>query len=169
MTWDSAIPIMVRSAIGDFADPPRYSDEQLAPVILTASQAVLFNITPSQPYVIDVENLTIIPDPTDATINDSVFIYLTSLKASAMLLRAEVRRYGQQAIAIRDGTSAIDLKRDLKTLSELANQYEVELSKAIFVHVRNSAGFAGKAIVSPYKTLLSGLDSYFYDSSGCRR
>jgi hypothetical protein len=165
MTWDSSLPILVRNAIGDFAAPPKYSDDQLGPLILTASQSVLFNVTPVQPYVIDIENLTLVPDPTDAIINDTSFIYLVTLKSSSMLLYAEVRAYGQQAIAIRDGTSAIDLKRDLKALMELANTYEKELNKAIAYYFRNAGIIQYKAIVSPYKTLLSSIDQYFYRGS----
>lgn len=165
MSWDSTFPILVRNAIGDFSATSKYSDEQLLPVILTACQAVIFKLqTPLYSYVVDIENLALSPDPTDAATPDNAFIYITTLKASSMLLRAEVRQYGQQAIAIRDGTSAIDLKRDLKALSALADSYTTEADTAILTFLRNNS-LSARAVVSPYKTLLGRLDRYFYDNN----
>lgn len=161
MSWDATWPILLRNAIGDTATPPKYSDDTLAPLVLTAAQFLTFTLPLPTSYAVDVENVSISPDPTDPSTPDNGFVYLVTLKAAAMLLKSEVRIYGQQAIAIRDGTSAIDLKRDLKALTQLAESYEQELEQGIFLYLRNASGFSGRAIVSPYKTLLSNIDHYF--------
>ena len=168
MSWNNSLPVMIRSAIGDFGSPPKYSDQQLAPVILTAVNAVKFNVTPTRSYLADVEALTLTPDPTDPTINDDSFTYLVTIKATTMLLYAEVRRYGQQAIAIRDGSSAIDLKRDLKALTQLADSYSKDLTNAIYQYIRNGT-LGGRVILTcPYGGLLSRIDCYFGDSRSYR-
>lgn len=168
MSWDTTFPILVRSAIGDTADPPKYTDAQLAPVILTAAFATIFNVPSLTTYTVDVENQVLTPDPTDPDTLDNTFAYILTLKASTMILLSEVRRYGQQAIAIRDGTSAIDLKRDLKALTALAQAYSKELESAIYYAIRSSGEYAGRMVISPYKGLINGLDRYFYDNRSCR-
>lgn len=168
MAWNTTLGITIRQAIGDFTSPPKYTDVALAPLILTAIQAISFNIVPSYPYKVNIEANTLMPDPTDSDIADDGFVHLVTLKAAAMLLRSEVRVYGQQAISIRDGTSAIDLKRDLRTLSALADSYESDLTKAIDYYIRNNT-IGGMAVISPYPNLMPRIDGYFHDTRSCRR
>jgi hypothetical protein len=174
MSWDSTLPILVRSAIGDTASPPKYADADLLPVILTAAFSTIFNvpsISSLTTYNIDVENVSLTPDPTDPSTLDMTFSYLVTLKASTMLLYSEVRKYGQQAIAIRDGTSAIDLKRDLKALTELANKYSAELDSAIYYAFRAAGELNGRMIVSGGGScggIINRLDGYFLDRRSYR-
>lgn len=160
MSWDTTMPIMMRSIIGDTADPLKYSDDDFITVIMTAAQLITFRVTLNQSYEIDIENQTITPDPTDQSPMDNAFINMVTLKAAHMLLSAELRVYGQQDIAIRDGTSAIDLKRDLRTLNEINKGYALELDKAIQNYYFGN-NTPGRAIIGPYKHLLVSIDRYY--------
>jgi hypothetical protein len=159
MSWDITMPIFLRNVIGDTSATPKYTDDQLLGLILSAAQ-FLQVVIPKTPYVIDVENLTLSPDPTEYPNQDDSFVYLATMKAATMLLLAEVRLYGSQAIAIRDGTSAIDLKRDLRSLRELALDYQKQLDVAIY-NYRAGVAFGGRIIVSPFRPLLVNIERYY--------
>lgn len=159
MSWDTEMPLLLRYVIGDI-DPttPKYSDDTLGTLLLTAAQFMQNRLSLPTAYAVDTENFALTPDPTDPDTRNDAFINLTILKAACMLMNSEVRIYGQQAIAIRDGTSAIDLKRDLKTLQSLANSYCQELEKSVSDYFYSNTSAPGEAIVGPYKTLVGRVE-----------
>lgn len=158
MPWDSTMPILLRQVIGDTGDPPRYDDEALNNTLIVAAYLIGLRVSSPIEYAIDVENSTISPDPTQ----DMSLTNLIVLKAASMILSAEVRQYGQQAIAIRDGTSAIDLKRDLRALQEIANSYAKELDRAVFLYQQGVLVGGPRIIVSPFKSLLECIDRDYF-------
>lgn len=168
MSWDTMMPLLFRQVIGD-TDPtsPKYTDESLGNTLLAAAQFVQVRTPFVQKYSVDPENFSLTPDPTEDATRDDPFINIVILKAACMLLTAEVRTYGQQAIAIRDGTSAIDLKRDLKSLQLLANGYCQELEKAVNDYLHNQY-IPGEAIVGPYKAIVARLERCMYIPRDCR-
>lgn len=126
MSWDTEMVMLVRNYVGDF-DPAnqKYSDQSMQQLILASAQFVVVDVPFSQDYVVDIVNSTLTPDPTSRateTSRDNNFINLTVLKSAWMIANGELRNYGSQAIGIRDGTSAIDLKRDLKALAAILDQ-----------------------------------------------
>lgn len=162
------MPIVLREVIGDTGTTQRYADSDLNNTIITAAYLVATMVSSRTTFSIDVENQVIDPDPTMPPYDDSSFSNLIIMKAAVMILMAEVRRYGQQAIAIRDGTSAIDLKRDLNALQKLADGYAKEFNTAVMYYQRDIS-FSGRVIISPYKTLLDTIDrTYFYGPRTCR-
>jgi hypothetical protein len=148
MAWDDTMPLILRNVIGDVNAPQKYTDDRLNETIIAAAQLILFRVPLPTTYSIDIGNITVSPDPTNPTTKDDAFVNFTILKAACMLMNAEVRVYGQQAIAIRDGTSAIDLKRDLKALHDIANSFCKELDKSV-VDYYHSRGIPGRIIVGP--------------------
>ena len=72
MSWNIEIPIIVRTLINDLGDTPAYSDERILQTIAVAAKYVQFDVTLDHPYIIDVTNPNISPDPTID--NDSIFI-----------------------------------------------------------------------------------------------
>lgn len=150
MSWDTTMPLLLRDVIGDTGVTPRYDDASLKRTLLSAAQLIQIRVKFSQSYTIDTSGLVLTPDPTDAGTRDDAFINLVTLKAACMLLYAEVRRYGQQAISIRDGTSAIDLKRNLKDLQNLAGRYCAELERSLNDFYYNGSK-PGMAIIAPFK------------------
>lgn len=159
MSWDSLMPILLRNVIGDTAAAPKYDDPTLENLLLSAAQFITLRVNLPQTYTIDVENGAITPDPTDVATRDNAFINLVTLKAACMLMTTEVRIYGQQAIAIRDGTSAIDLKRDLAELRALADGFCRDLQQSITDYYHSTAP-PGEAVIGPYKRNVFGAGWY---------
>ena len=77
MSWQTEIPIIVRTLINDWEDQPVYSDERLLQVISVAAKYVQFDVVLDNTYTVDVSNPTITPDPTEN--QDEIFIALVSL------------------------------------------------------------------------------------------
>lgn len=154
MAWDDMMPTLLRNVIGD-TDPiaPKYTDDQLNQTIVSAAQFVLFRVSLPTPYVLDVQNVTIVPDP----VGDVAFVNMVTLKAACMLMKTELRVYGQQDLSIRDGTSAIDLKRDLRTLQSMSDGYCQEFEKAV-TDYWHGVGAPGAAIVGPFRCCWSGVN-----------
>lgn len=127
MSWSVEIPLLLRSYIGDISLTPKYQDADLESFVLTAALLVQFDVTLKQIYDVDIVGQNITPDPTDRTvgkIRDTDYLALIVGRAGAIVFNTEVRLYGSQAIAIKDGSSSIDLKRDLRSLNELAKNYD---------------------------------------------
>ena len=108
MAWQSEMVRIVRHLINDL-DSTNYSftDDRLEELILVASQLVLTTLDFTNEYTVDVDALTLNPDPTTGTKDDS-FINLVSLKAACVVLGSEVRSNALNSISLRDGPSAID-------------------------------------------------------------
>jgi len=160
MSWDTMMPLLLRNVVGDTGTTPKYTDDALNALILTAAQFLTFRLDLSQSYTIDIENTALRPDPTATATRDDAFINLITLKAACMLLTAEVRKAGQQAISIRDGTSAIDLRKNLKDLQSLAQTYCKELESAIYEY-SSSKVIPGQAVLNPFKLLTPGFDCLY--------
>lgn len=89
MSWQTEIPIIVRTLINDWEDQPVYSDERLLQVISVAAKYVQFDIVLDNTYTVDVSNPTITPDPTEN--QDEIFIALVSLKAACIIDQSTYR------------------------------------------------------------------------------
>lgn len=91
MYWQFEIPIVVRSLIGDFTDPPMYSDDRINQIAIVASQYILSEIILNKQYEINIINGTISPDPSDPISRDSDFISFWGLKTSCMIDQSSLR------------------------------------------------------------------------------
>ena len=141
---------MVRHLISDVDSTNyKYSTSRLETSILVAAQLLTTETDLSQTYTINVESCSLSPDPTDAATKDNDFIALTSLKCACIILGGEVRAESGNAIAIKDGPSAIDLRGVSSTLTnlykDLCQKYEQML-----LDYRAGNSLAGHAILGPY-------------------
>ena len=145
---------MVRHLISD-VDPSnyKYSVKRLETTILVAAQLLTTETDLAQAYAINVEKCELSPDPTDASTKDDDFVALVSLKCSCIILGSEVRAESGNAISIKDGPSAIDLRGVSSTLSmlykDLCQKYEQML-----LDYRAGNSLAGHAILGPYLSLI---------------
>jgi len=89
MSWQTEIPIIVRTLINDWSDQPVYSDERIIQVITVAAKYVQFDVVLEHQYSVDVSNLTLDPDPT--VDKDEIFISLVSLKAACIIDQSNLR------------------------------------------------------------------------------
>jgi hypothetical protein len=159
MAWDSEIVLLVRNYVGDTdVANQKYTDDSLSELILSAAQFVITDVPLPTDYLVDVENGSLSPDPTSretSTSRDNSFINLTVLKSSWMIAYGEIRNYGSQAIAIRDGSSAVDLKRDLKALNMIMEGLKEDYLKFKDDYIRGSTT-TGRLITSPIRIMSGG-------------
>jgi hypothetical protein len=89
MSWQTEIPIIVRTLVNDWSDQPVYSDDRLIQVISVSAQYVQFDVVLDHQYLVDVVSPTITPDPTED--RDEIFISLVSLKAACLIDQSTYR------------------------------------------------------------------------------
>ncbi len=110
MSWqDEMIPI-TRVLINDLAATPTYTDDRLEQLLLVAARQVNSEMAFPQDFVIDVGNGTLLPDPTLGDNKNDSFINLVTQKAACILDQSVAVIAAKQAISVKDGTSAIDLR-----------------------------------------------------------
>lgn len=89
MSWKKEITTIVRVLINDLTAPYTYSDSRLYQLITVSAKYVQFDVTLDHPYIIDVVNPSITPDPTAD--DDNIFISLVSLKAACLVDQSSLR------------------------------------------------------------------------------
>lgn len=141
---------IVRYLIDD-VDPDnyKYSDHRIETTILVAGQLTQMNVTFGQDYDINVENCTLSPDPTSSTNEDKAFITLICLRAACIIVGSAIRSESGNAISIKDGPSAIDLRGVTQTLTilykDLCEKFDQQL-----LEYRAGNSIGGQAILGPY-------------------
>lgn len=149
MSWQNTISIMVRYLIND-VDPAsyKYSDSRIEKTVLVGAQFVSLELDFPNTYIIDFSNDTISPDPTQEITKDNSFINLTALKTACIVIGSELKTEAGNAISIKDGPSAIDLRGVSSTLAmlykDLCDKYDSTADYYRFT------GDTGQAILGPY-------------------
>ena len=150
MSWQGQMSTMVRYLIDD-TDPSsyKYSDKRIETTLLVAAQFVTLSTDLNNEYTINVEQCALSPDPTDTDTKDNAFINLSCLKAACIMVGSEVRSESSNAISIKDGPSAIDLRGVASTLvvlyQDLCKKYD-----QMQLDYRAGHSIAGQAILGPY-------------------
>lgn len=157
MAWDDEMVAIVRGLMQDYedpetGDPPKYTDDRLATLVLIAAQNVQARVLLPQRYEISVPNGTIKPDPTSKATRSESFINLTTLKAACIIANAEIREYTGQGISVRDGSSAVSLQRSPAALGLLQKTYCTEYESAVYtLQITGVMDGLGEAVVGPIK------------------
>ena len=157
---------IVRYLISD-VDPDNYtfSDHRIETTILVAAQLSQMSIEYSQSYNVNVENCTLDPDPTNSDNEDYSFITLVCLRAACIIIGSQIRSESGNAISIKDGPSAIDLRGVTQTLTVLYKDLCEKYEKAELDY-RAGSSIAGQAILGPYSP---GSDYVSRNSHGGHR
>ena len=150
MSWQGQISTMVRYLIND-TDPASYtySAKRLETTILVAAQLLTTETDLNNVYAINLEQCTLSPDPTDAGTKDDDFIALASLKSACIILGGEIKKESSNAISIKDGPSAIDLRGVAGTLTGLYKDICAKYDKLLLDYKAGNS-IAGHAILGPY-------------------
>lgn len=140
---------MVRYIISDIDSTNyKYSDSRIEKTIVVGAQFVSLDLDFPNVYSIDIANDIISPDPTDAGTKDNSFINLVAMKAACIIVGSEMKTEAANAISIKDGPSAIDLRGVSSTLSvlykDLCDKYMAMADDYKFT------GETGQAILGPY-------------------
>lgn len=150
MSWQGQMSTIVRHIIDDL-DPInyKYSDHRVETAILVSAQLTTMNVDFANSYTINVESCTLSPDPTDSDTRDNPFINLVSLRSACIIIGGEIRSESGNAISIKDGPSAIDLRGVSATLTALYKDL-CEKYDHLLLEYRAGNAVAGHAIIGPY-------------------
>lgn len=150
--WKHELVRMVRHMIDDLGATPTYTDDRLEELILLAAGFVNTDVDLRQDYTIDLDELTLSPDPTDSNARDEDFINLICLKAACILDISKTNSSVGQSIYIRDGSSAIDLRGVTANRLQLVKiGWCKEYKEAVETYSSQGIGVAGAAIMTPFK------------------
>lgn len=151
MSWQGQMGTMLRYLINDTDDTNyKFSDQRIETTLLVAAQLTSVDASFPNNYQINVETCLLSPDPTDNDTKDNNFVNLVVLRAACVMLGSEIRSEASNAISIKDGPSAIDLRGVAGTLSTL---YTDICSKYEYLKENYKKGVAldvGQAIFGPY-------------------
>jgi len=145
MAWQNDLTIILRALINDL-DSSTYTDERLEQILVVSAHLMRTELDFIHVYNIDVEAVTISPDPVDS--QDYAFTNLTTLKAACLILAAEVKLAAAQSFRVQDAGAVIDVQGVYKAKKELLDLLIRDLAKARTDYVSgNLSSF--KAILSP--------------------
>lgn len=149
MSWQTTIPVMVRYLINDVdSSNYKYSDSRIEKTTVIGAQFVSLELDFPNVYTVDIATDSISPDPTDSGTRDNSFINLVALKTACIIVGSEMKTEAANAISIKDGPSAIDLRGVSSTLSvlykDLCDKYTTMTDDYKFT------GDTGQAILGPY-------------------
>jgi hypothetical protein len=150
MSWQGQLSTMVRHLINDLDETNyKYSHKRIETSILVSSFLVLNDAEFNNSYSINVEQCSLSPDPTDTETKDDPFVALTALKTACIIIGSEIRSEASNAISIKDGPSAIDLRGVASTLMALYKDLS-EKYDSLLIDYRAGGSLAGQAILGPY-------------------
>ena len=149
MPWQNEMTLIVRHLVNDL-DSTNYtfSDDRLEEAILVSSQLSILEIDFEQTYTIDVDSSSLSPDPTTSSDKDDSFINLVCLKTARLLIGSELKTHSLNAISLRDGPSALDLRGIVSGLKILFDDITKRYEEAVTQYKLN--GVVGQAILGPY-------------------
>jgi hypothetical protein len=164
MSWQGQISTMVRYLVNDIEPANyKYSPKRIETTILVSAQLVMLDTDFSNIYSINVEQCSLSPDPTDTETKDDAFMTLVTLKSACIIIGSEVRTESGNAISIKDGPSAIDLRGVSSTLLALYKDLNDKYSQAL-MNYRAGNSIAGKAILGPYSPASDFVTRNYSDS-----
>lgn len=150
MAWQTEITQIVRNIIGDIdLSSPTYTDERIQEIILVSAQLLSTEVDFAQTYTIDVDELSLTPDPTTPTKDDG-FINLVALRSACIIANSEFRTAANNAYNFADGPAKIDGRDVAESLYKNAQTIceSFEKTKKSYKAGNNNAG---AIIVGPYR------------------
>lgn len=150
MAWQTDMTTIVRYLISD-VDSSNYKfiDSRIQTTILVAATFVTNDLNFNNDYTIDLSATTLSPDPTDSATKEGNFITLTCLKTACIMIGGEIRLESGNAISIKDGPSAVDLRGVSTTLALLHKDLCAKYDNAVLDYAAGKS-IAGHAILGPY-------------------
>ena len=149
MAWQYEMTLIVRHLINDL-DSSDYTfvDSRLEEAVLVSAQLSLLEIDFEKTYTIDVDSVSLSPDPTNASDKDDSFKNIVCLRTARMLIGSELKTNSLNAISLRDGPSALDLRGIVSGLKILFDDINKRYEEAVIQYKLN--GVVGQAILGPY-------------------
>jgi hypothetical protein len=149
MSWQNELTIITRTLINDLNEPYEYSDARIQQVLTVAGKYVQFDVNLDYPYIIDVVNNNISPDPT--TNNDSIFVSFVCLKAACIIDQGTFRtKAALEGIRTALGPASLSFGGSLTGWQAIIDHGACGLYDELTSHwdVKNATAFA--AVLSPF-------------------
>jgi hypothetical protein len=149
MSWQSTIPLIVRTLINDWDDPQQYSDERLAQLILVAAKYVPFDVSIDTNYSVNMLSLTMTPDPVDT--NDEAFISLVALKAACLVDQSTMRtKAAAEGVRASLGSASLSVSGGLDGIKTIIQVGPCASYKDLVDHWNIAQASYIRAILSPF-------------------
>lgn len=149
MSWQNEMTVIVRHLVNDLDSTSyTFTDDRLEESVLVAAQLASLDIDFDNIYTIDVDAVSLSPDPTGSGDKDDSFINLVCLKTARMLIGSELKTHALNAISLRDGPSQLDLRGIVAGLKILFDDIAKRYEEAVMQYKLN--GVVGQAILGPY-------------------
>lgn len=150
MAWQTDMTTIIRYLISDVdSSNYKFTDSRIQTAALVAATFVNNALNFDNDYSIDLSAVTLSPDPTDASSKDSNFVTLTCLKTACIIIGGEIRLESGNAISIKDGPSAVDLRGVSSTLVILHKDLCAKYDNAVLDYAAGRS-IAGHAVLGPY-------------------
>lgn len=141
--------LIVRHLVNDLnSSDYTFTDSRIEESVLVSAQLAALEVDFENTYAIEVDSLSLSPDPTDSSNKDDSFINIVCLKTAQMLLGSELKTHSLNAISLRDGPSALDLRGIVSGLKILFDDINKKYDEAKTQYKLN--GVVGQAILGPY-------------------
>ena len=149
MAWQNEMALIVRHLVNDLnSSDYTFTDSRIEESVLVSAQLAALEVDFENTYAIEVDSLSLSPDPTDSSNKDDSFINIVCLKTAQMLLGSELKTHSLNAISLRDGPSALDLRGIVSGLKILFDDINKKYDEAKTQYKLN--GVVGQAILGPY-------------------
>ena len=149
MSWQTEIPIIVRTLINDLSETPTYSDERILQVVSVAAKYVQFDVVLDQKYIVNVANPAITPDPTVG--DDSIFISLVSLKTACIIDQSVLRtKAAMEGIRAALGPAQLSVAGSLAGIKMIIEQGPCAAYEELVSHWDIKEATAIRAVLSPF-------------------
>ena len=149
MAWQNEMALIVRHLVNDLdSSSYTFTDSRIEESVLVSAQLAALEVDFENTYAIEVDSLSLSPDPTDSSNKDDSFINIVSLRTARMLIGSELKTHSLNAISLRDGPSALDLRGIVSGLKILFDDINKRYEEALTQYKLN--GVVGQAILGPY-------------------
>jgi hypothetical protein len=149
--WDVEMVTLLRHMIDDVGDTPKYEDERLMQLLLVGAQFARQENALSGEYIIDVENLSLKPDPTAATSRDDAFINLTVLKSACLLAGSGLGKGNAVGMLVVEGPYRLDTRGAGADKQLQVKTWCQAYADAKWENATGSGSIPGEAIIGPYR------------------
>lgn len=166
MAWQVECVRILRYLVNDLDETsPVYSDSRLQEALVVAAQILLPQITFPNTYVVNVDKVTIAPDPTTLSVKDDAFINLVCLKAGCIIDQGLVRaKLAGAGYIVKVGNDMVDTREVVKAYSYIAEYGLCKIfNDARWEYLAGNLS-PGRAILGPFSSPNLNTDISYYNN-----
>lgn len=154
--WDSECVEILRVLVDDMGTTPLHSDDKLRRVLVVSAFQVLQEASFSQEFVVDIDAMSITPDPGDnvsaTSTRDDSYLNLICLKAACIMDRGAAVNAARKAMHVRDGGSWLDAREVGKhRIALLEKGYCATYEQEKNDYLSGQSSVAGAMVLTPFR------------------